>query len=139
MSNLNRINGGKFYKILEYVSWKSLTVKYWLEYSKNQYGKKLKLFYFCLTENFLILFLILKKDYKLTIYIGENSDFLQTNHYPILNWRDHKNIDDILRKDDLLIEKILHHIIKHRSITRLKVSLTLTDCFFFDKYFKGMS
>jgi len=38
MSNLNRINGGKFYKICEYVNWKSLTVKYWLEYSKNQYG-----------------------------------------------------------------------------------------------------
>jgi hypothetical protein len=62
------------------------------------------------------------KDYKLTIFIGENSDFLQTNHYPMLNWRDHKNIDDILKKDELLMEKTLHHIIKYRSVNRLKVN-----------------
>ena len=40
MSNLNKINGGRFYRIMEYSNWKKLTVKYWLDYSKNQYGNK---------------------------------------------------------------------------------------------------
>ena len=38
MNILNRLTFGKFYKISEYSNWKKLTVKYWLEYSKNQYG-----------------------------------------------------------------------------------------------------
>ena len=62
MSNLNRINGGKFYKILEYVSWKSLTVKYWLEYSKNQYGKRtIVIFIYILKIRQLIILIWVKK------------------------------------------------------------------------------
>ena len=61
------------------------------------------------------------KDYKFTIFIGENADYLQTQHYPLLNWRDHRNIDNILKSDELLIEKIIHHIIQFRSIKRLQV------------------
>ena len=51
--------------------------------------------------------------------MGENSDYLQTSHYPPLYWRDHKNIDLIFKTDELLIEKIVHQIIKFRSIKRL--------------------
>ena len=39
MNVLNRLTFGKFYKISEYSNWKKLTVNYWLDYSKNQYGK----------------------------------------------------------------------------------------------------
>jgi hypothetical protein len=28
---------------------------------------------------------------------GENSDYLQTSHYPPLNWSDQKNIDNLLK------------------------------------------
>lgn len=96
MSNLNYVNGGRFYRIFEYTNWKKLTVRYWLDYSKNQFD-----------------------DFKFTIFIGENSDFLQTTHYPFLNWRDHKNIDEILKTDDLYIEKVINSIIKYRSKKRL--------------------
>lgn len=41
--SLNRMTFGKFYKIVEYTNWKKLVVKYWLDYSKNQYGKFLDL------------------------------------------------------------------------------------------------
>ena len=96
INHLNRVTFGRYYKIVEYSNWKRLTVKYWLEYStKNQY------------------------DFKFSISVGENSDFLQTNHSPQLNWRDHKNIDTILRTDELLIEKLVHQIIKFRSKKRL--------------------
>ena len=95
MRELNLMNGGRFYQILEYSNWKTLTVKYWLDYSKNQY------------------------DFKFTIFINENGDFLQTKHYPFLNWRDHKNVDEILKTDELYIEKVMNSIIKFRSKKRL--------------------
>ncbi len=95
MTNLSRINGGRFYRLVEYTNWKKLTVKYWLDYSKNQF------------------------DFKFTIFIGDNSDFLQTTHYPFLNWRDHKSVDEILKTDELYIEKVVNSIIKYRSRKRL--------------------
>lgn len=98
MNSLNRMTLGRFYKITEYSNWKKLTIKYWLDYSsKSQY------------------------DFKFTIFTNENSDYLQTNHYPPLNWRDHRNIDSIFRTDELLIEKIIYQIIKYRSKKRLMV------------------
>ena len=51
-----------------------------------------------------------KKDFKFTICVGENSDYLQTSHYPPLNWRDHRHVDTILRSDELVIEKLVHKI-----------------------------
>ena len=36
---VTRNTSGKFYK-LEYSNWKKLTIKYWIEYSKNQYGSE---------------------------------------------------------------------------------------------------
>ena len=39
MSNLNKITGGKSYQIVEYSHWKKITIKYWIEYSKNQFGQ----------------------------------------------------------------------------------------------------
>jgi hypothetical protein len=36
-----------------------------------------------------------------------------------LHWRDHRNIDLIFKTDELLIEKIVHQIIKFRSKKRL--------------------
>ena len=39
MNSLNRLTLARFYKITEYSNWKKLTVKYWLDNSKNQYGK----------------------------------------------------------------------------------------------------
>lgn len=95
MRELNLMNGGRFYQILEYTNWKLLTVKYWLDYSKNQY------------------------DFKFTIFINDNGDFLQTKHYPVLSWRDHKNVDEILKTDELYIEKVMNSIIKFRSKKRL--------------------
>ena len=124
MSNLNKINGSRFYRIMEYSNWKKLTVKYWLDYSKNQYGNK-QIVEIDLILNFNLFNLI--KDFKFSIFIGENGDFLQTTHYPFLNWRDHKNIDEILKKDDLLIEKVIHSIIKYRSKKRLIVSRKSTN------------
>jgi hypothetical protein len=38
MTILNDITSGRFYKICEYVNSKQITIKYWLEYSKNEYG-----------------------------------------------------------------------------------------------------
>ncbi len=95
---LNRLTYGRYYKIIEYTNWKRLTVKYWLDYSKNQY------------------------DFKFTIYVAENSDYLQTSHYPQLHWREHRSIDSIFKTDELLIEKLVHQIIKFRSKKRLTVS-----------------
>lgn len=66
-------------------------------------------------------FLKKSEDFKFTISVGENSDYLQTTHYPQLHWRDHKNIDLIFKTDELLIEKIVHQIIKFRSKKRLEV------------------
>ncbi|RMZ95698.1 mediator of RNA polymerase II transcription subunit 14-like [Brachionus plicatilis] len=83
----------RFYKIVKYEKCKMFTVEYWLEYPN--------------------------KSFTFTICVGENSDFLQTIHGPALHWRDHKNIDLTFRSGELLIEKIVHQIIKFRSKKRL--------------------
>ncbi|CAF0796799.1 unnamed protein product [Brachionus calyciflorus] len=87
------LNLSRFYKITKYEKCKMFTVEYWLEYPN--------------------------KNYTFTICVGENSDFLQTTHNPLLHWRDHKNIDLIFKSGELMIEKIVHQIIKFRSKKRL--------------------
>lgn len=46
MNSLNRLTTKKFYVITEYINWKKLSIKYWLEYSKNEYGNEI-----IITEN----------------------------------------------------------------------------------------
>ncbi len=119
MNSLNRLTFARFYKITEYVNWKKLTVKYWLDYSKNQYGLENNTFKPWKFIN--IDYKLHLLDFKFSIFTNENGDFLQTSHYPPLHWRDHKNIDSIFRTDVLLIEKVIHNIVKYRSIKRLMV------------------
>ncbi len=41
---------------------------------------------------------------------GEHTDYLQTSHYPPLNWNDHKEIDQILKVNLLVGVVVLHFI-----------------------------
>jgi hypothetical protein len=36
-------------------------------------------------------------DFRFTIMTAESTDYLQTSHYPPLNWNDHKEIDCIFK------------------------------------------
>ncbi len=38
MDFLNAMTYGKYYRICEYANLKQITVKYWLDYSRNEYG-----------------------------------------------------------------------------------------------------
>lgn len=38
MRVLNSLTMDRFFKISEYLNWRRLTVKYWLDYSKTEYG-----------------------------------------------------------------------------------------------------
>jgi hypothetical protein len=93
---INIINRNRFYEICEYINWKQLSIRYWLDYSKNQFN------------------------YKLTIHIRENSNYLQSTHSPMLNWREHAQIDSTFKDDSFSIEKILFKTIKLRSRHRLE-------------------
>jgi hypothetical protein len=61
------------------------------------------------------------------VLVAENSDFLQTTHHPPLHWRDHKNIDSIFKSEELLIEKLVHQIVKFRSKKRLSEMQAIFD------------
>ena len=96
MNTLNRLTCARSYKITEYVNWKRLTVKYWLEYAAK-----------------------VQQDFKFSIVVGEASDYLQTAHQPTLDWREHKRVDAIFRGDELLVEMLVHQIVRTRSTKRL--------------------
>ena len=65
--------------------------------------------------------LLLLSDYKLTITCDENFDHLQTTHYPMLSWLEHRHIDSLFKKEELLVEKVIHEIVILRTVQRLKV------------------
>lgn len=113
----------RFYKIVKYEKCKMFSVEYWLEYPNKSF----------LTKNFILSLTKLIKGFMFTICVGENSDFLQTIHSPTLHWRDHKNIDQTFRSGELLIEKIVHQIIKFRSKKRLMEIQAIFEQFSFCK------